>query len=266
MSSESPAVAALRQLGRPDVRTHTDYSALGIGRGHIPELIKLAVDEVFWNGEEPEVYGPIHAWRALGQLRAAEATEPLLDVLADNARRDDDWSDWIGEELPQVLGEIGPHVVPAIVARLEQREPFDLAVIDYGNVLVEVAKRNPETGEEVIGHLVRVLDRATENGDEVNGFIISDLIDLKAVETWPAIERAFAGGNVDETIAGDAADVKWDLGLGPEPPRRPLPHFYREAPTGPTVPTGPTAKERHDARKRKEKAEKKKRKQERKRR
>src|SRR5579864_7878643 len=59
--------------------------------------------------------GKVHAWRALGQLRAVEAVEPLLELFD---RLEDD--DWVHEELPAVFGLIGP----ARICICTTRPPF----------------------------------------------------------------------------------------------------------------------------------------------
>ena len=224
MAAYEPPVSRLVQLGRPDVREDwDDYSTFGIGPEHVPELIRLAQDEELARADsEPEVYAPIHAWRALGQLRAEAAVEPLLDLLAEQ-EDDEKWSDWVTEEVPLVLGMIGPAALPAVAARMEQQGPPTKFVQGYfAGALTEIAKRHPETRDEVIRHLCRVLETAAVNDPSANGCVVGDLLDLRATEAWPAIERAFATGNVDEFTAGDAAHVKWELGLGPKPvkPRR----------------------------------------------
>ena len=60
-----------------------DYRKLGIGPEHIPDLIRMATDEELneANEQNTEVWAPMHAWRALGQLRAVEAIEPLLGAI-----------------------------------------------------------------------------------------------------------------------------------------------------------------------------------------
>jgi hypothetical protein len=47
----------------------------------------------------------------------------------------------------------------------------------------------------------------------INGFAISALIDLRAVEAIGTIRNAFRRNAVDLTIAGDAEDVEIELGL-----------------------------------------------------
>ncbi len=206
----------------------------------------LADEELF--ATEPAWYAQIYAWRALGQLRAPEAVGPLLDLLGENADAED-WSDWIMEDLPETLGRFGPSVIPLVVEHMDRRKG-EYWNTQYANVLVEVGKQHPEARGEAIRQLCRVLESADTNDPALNGFIMSDLIDLKAVEAWPDIERAFATGHVDESITGDWEHVKHYLGLGPKPaPRFPI------SPVSPR--TGLNAKQRFNDRQRKKKLEKK---------
>lgn len=258
MATYAPPVSQLVKLGRPEGTTESgDYSTYGIGPEHIPELIRLLQDdELAWTDSDlPEVFAQVHAWRALGQLRAEAAIELLLDLLAD--QEDQDWNDWVTEEVPVVLGMIGPAALPATVTRLERHAPEQRAPSYYASALAEIAKRHPATRDEVIQHLCRVLETAAVNDPDLNGFVIGDLLDLEATEAWPTMERAFATGNVDTFIAGDTAEVKWELGLGPKPEGSRSPVF--------TSPTGwstekelarPTAKQRAEDRARQRKAEK----------
>ena len=49
-----------------------DYLELGFAREHVPDLIGMATDEELnWaDSDSLEVWAPIHAWRALGQLHS----------------------------------------------------------------------------------------------------------------------------------------------------------------------------------------------------
>ena len=255
MGTYSPPVDKLLTLGRPDLADDgPDFAAFGIGPEHVPDLIRLLQDKELiqipeTEDDPPQWYAHIHAWRALGQLRAPEAIGPLLDLLGENADAED-WSDWIMEELPEVLGKFGPRLIPLIVERMDQKKG-EYRNTQFADVLVEIGKRHPEARGEVIRQLCRVLESADTNDPALNGFIMSDLIDLKAIEAWPEIERAFATGHVDESIAGDINDVKYRLGLGPKP----APRFPVLA--GPPR-AGTNAKQRFNERQRKKKLEKKK--------
>jgi hypothetical protein len=57
------------------------------------------------------------------------------------------------------------------------------------------------------------LEHFAEVDPILNGFIISFLTDLKAVEAAPVMERAFAADCVDISIQGDWEDTQIELGL-----------------------------------------------------
>lgn len=167
------------------------------------------------------MFAQIHACRALGQLRAESAIEPLLDLLA-GQDDDNDWDDWLTEGVPVALGQIGPSAFPVIESRLVGSTGKMWSSVYFVNALNEIARHFPEMRQRAIDVIVRLLSDAEANDPGVNGSLVADLIDYTAAETWPVIEAAFATGNVDEFVAGDAADVKYELGLGPNPrPHRP---------------------------------------------
>jgi hypothetical protein len=259
MDSYAPPVQALLTLGRPEgLAGDEDVPPYDIGPEQIPELIRLLRDEELADGPEPECYAQIHAWRALAQLRAEAAIEPLLDLLGFQAEMAD-WNEWITEEVPRVLGMIGPAALAPTIARLERRGQQEWPSTYFTGTLTEIAQRHPDQRAAVVDQLSRVLGTALSNHPGVNGSVIADLVELKAVETWPTIEAAFATANVDEFIVGDAADVKYLLGFGSQPV-----HDTRTRWLPPTT-NRPTAKQRFNDRMAKKKAEKKQRKQERKR-
>lgn len=259
MNTYSPPVDELLTLGRPDLEEEeVDYRSLGIGPEHIPELIRLLQDkellvaaESVQDEDDPRWYAYIYAWRALGQLRAQEAIEPLLDMVAENAVAED-WNDWILEELPSTIAQIGPQALPAVQARLRQISTDGRVSREYAHVLEQIAEKNPEIRAEAVAELCRMLETAATNTSETNGFILAYLLELNAVEAWPAIERAFATGNIDESIAGDIDVAKWELGLGPKPE----PRFGFKAPPA-TEPRRTNAKQRFNERQRQKKLAKK---------
>lgn len=73
------------------------------------------------------------------------------------------------------------------------------------------------------------MENYEKNDEGLNGFIVYDLVRLKAVEHIDLIERAFKTGNVDEMIMGDFEDVQVELGLLQERITKParLPFFER---------------------------------------
>ncbi len=179
-----------------------NYLELGIGKEHVPDLIRMATDRKLrdleqeeYEDEYPDFWAPIHAIRALGQLHAEAAAEPLVNLLAE--LKDDEW---MLEELPSVFGMIGPVAIPALTAYLadSSHEMYSRAYASNG--FIEIANRYPENREECIAAISKQLEAFEENDYELNAFIIGDLARLKAVETLPLIERAFEADRVDEFV------------------------------------------------------------------
>jgi hypothetical protein len=200
-------------------------SDLELTAEHVPELIRLACDAALHTAEseDPAVWAPTHAWRALGQLRAVEAVAPLLGLLRERA--DDDWVDI---ELPYVFGLIGPDAIPHVADFLADQSVTTEPLITAIKCLVEIAERNPPSRNGCIDILAHRLKCGAENDPTVNGFLISALIDLEAVETIGVIRQAFDQQVVDLSIAGDVEDVEMEFGLRRQrsTPRPVYPSFF----------------------------------------
>jgi hypothetical protein len=195
----------------PAERAWSNYATdLGLTPKHIPELIRLACDATLHTaeGESRAVWAPTHAWRALGQLRALEAVAPLLNLLK---TLDDD--DWIASELPHVIGLIGPGAISPVTDFLADRSLGQPSLMTAIKCLEEIAKRHPASRDECVGILAHRLDGGADNAPTVNGFLISALIDLGAVETLDIIRHAFDKQVVDLSVAGDVEDVELELGV-----------------------------------------------------
>ncbi len=224
-ASYGPPVDRLLALGDPRQQPDPfDYPALGLGPEQVPELIRLAADPVLnWSDPESrEVWAPLHAWRALGQLKAVEAVGPLLGLFEEL-----DDSEWFNEDMPEVFGQIGPAAIPPLAAYLADPAHGLYPRTTAATSLEQIGKRHAETRDEVVGILARQLatnterEADTDDAAALNGFLISSLIGLRATEAAPAIERAFATDRVDEMIAGDWDDVQVALRLKEPDPQKP---------------------------------------------
>ena len=188
-----------------------DYCArFGLQRDHIGDLVRMACDAGL-NQADPtssEVWAPMHAWRALGQMRAEEAVSPLLALLI---TAEDDEA--VGEELPVVFGMIGQAAISPLSGFLLDRSNPELVVSTALSGIKEIAARHPECRAECVGILVRVLEPQAETDPTISGFAVWALIDLGASEAIEAIRDAFRRDAVDISIVGDVEDVEIALGL-----------------------------------------------------
>jgi hypothetical protein len=188
-----------------------DYRArFGLEREHIGDLIRMACDAGLNQAESTssEVWAPMHAWRALGQMRAEEAVVPLLTFL--RTAEDDEAA---AEELPAVFGMIGQAAIRPISELLSDRSNPEAAVSTALLGIKEIAARHPECRAECVGILVRMLESQAEMQPSIGGFAVPALIELQAVEAIGVIRDAFRRDAVDISIAGDAEDVEIALGL-----------------------------------------------------
>ena len=177
---------------------------------HISALIWLATQRIDAPPENEVGYGPVHAWRALGQLRAVEAVQPLLDIQDELDELDDDW---YLEEFHHVFGLIGPPAIEPLAAYLSDDSHHEFPRGKAANGLREIARHFPEVRERVVAILTAELARHQTDLGSLNGLLVGDLLELEAVESAETIERAFAGNVVDPRVAGDWGDVRQALGV-----------------------------------------------------
>ena len=206
-------VRQLLRIGEPggyDPAEWPNYSAeFGIGHEHVGALIGIACDSALHHGDPDSsaVWAPVHAWRALGQLRAEASVEPLLALLAL------EHDDAVDLEVPVVLGMIGPAAIPHIAGFLSNRANPATPVARAISGLREIVARHPDCRRACIDILVRMLEPQADTHQTINGFAVSALIDLHAVEVIDTIRDAFRRNAVELSIAGDVEDVEIELGL-----------------------------------------------------
>jgi hypothetical protein len=183
---------------------------LGLDTEHIPELIRMAVDKRLngVNSGSLEVWGQIHAWRALGQLRAEVAIEPLMQLFHELED-----SDWVNEEMPKAYGMFGEIAIPRLQAYLADESHGIFPRITAIHCLEEICKQHPHARQKCITVLTQQLKLFAQNPQELNGFLVASLIELQAVESATIIKSAFVGQSVPDEITGSWDDVCKILGI-----------------------------------------------------
>lgn len=195
--------------GEPDPERACDYRALGLDERHAAELIRMACDlELSLEEFPPQAYAPLHAWRALGQFRCAEAAEPLIGLLCELG----DVDDWAADDLPIVLGMIGPPAVPRLTQLARGEVPEDVRPLCF-SALRYVGAYHPEHAPQMVETLAGVLAGFARESPETNANLICELLKLEAVAAAETLERAFASGRVDEGICGTWEEARRDLGV-----------------------------------------------------
>lgn len=217
-------VNQLLHLGEPHGKERQewrDYTALGISTEAVPELIRMATDDALNDGPQNSklVWAPVHAWRALAQLRAPEAIAPLLTLF----QRAADSDDWVMSDLPEALAQIGAAAIEPTANCLADTARGEWERVTAADALGRIGLAHPELRAECVTRVAAQLENFAEQSDNLNAFLIAPLWDLRAVEAMCVIERAFASGRVDESVNGDWEDVQIHFGLKTERehPRKP---------------------------------------------
>ncbi len=203
----APPVDKLLSYGDSDMfQNWDDYLKLGFTEDHIPDLIHMATDQDLYALDSLEGWAPIHAWRTLGQLKAQDAIEPLMSMFEDD-------SEWANHELPKVYEMIGPTAINALSNHLN-KESCDLFSYNIAaQSLARIGNKFPETKNKCIKVITDKLNRFVKNDPLLNGFLIGYLIDLKALDSFQVIKKAFNTNCVDIVAVGDLEDVEIRLGI-----------------------------------------------------
>jgi nucleotide-binding universal stress UspA family protein len=210
---QSLRMALLDAGEQPDQALFDRVKALGPAA--VPGLTYLATDKALHYAEQesPAVWAPVHALQILGEMEAPEAVEPLLSMLA--------WDDSeLAQSVEEALGKIGRPALEPLRALIFDRSQKPWTRNCAASGLEQIAQFHPELAAEAVAALVARLDAAeihTPDDETLNGFIIGSLLDLKAVEALPAIQRAFDEDRVDTMIV-DFGSVQQEFDLPGAPP------------------------------------------------
>ena len=205
---EAPVAILLTEDGGHvyDPEKWPDYPArFGLAATDVAALTRMSLDMALHASEAlgNEIWAPVHAWRALGQLRAAAAAGPLLAGMPGMQEAEAPF-----EEIGLVLGMMGPEAIPAIAAFLQDRTIHPSVACTAMTGLTEIATKWPEQRMAVIEILAGSLTNAETTNPGTNGWTVGALMDLKAVEAIETIRAAFKLDAVDISMAGDVEDVE----------------------------------------------------------
>lgn len=207
-------VSRLLTCGEADWDEWDDYQEFNFSGQHVPELIRLGTDRhllVDDDVDEVALWAPLHAWRVLAQMNAPEAIAPLVRVLA---LVDESDTDLIGEGLQDVLESFGPAAIDPLASFLIEADDGNGGLVGAGEALSHTGQAHPEYRDRIVQIITTTLEaRCARNDPLINGFWISALLDLNAVESYPVIRKVYEENLADPMISGDLEDVEIELGL-----------------------------------------------------
>jgi len=170
----------------------------------IPDLERMVLDEGLLSGwpADPSAWAPLHALQLLGRLRAHPSAGGLLALM-------DRENDWLSDLLPSVWAEMGPQAAEPLWAYVLDRQHNPE---QRGNVMLglwQVAQKHPGNRAGIVEGLHRLLDEAPTEDGEANAYIAYALGQLRAVETIPALRRAYQAGKIDPKVVAWEDLMAW---------------------------------------------------------
>jgi uncharacterized protein len=212
MYSDHPKIQPLLTLGQPPNHSAwPDYlGEYGFTTDDVPALLALFTDatiDALPRGS-PEIWGPVYAWRILGQLGSAAAIVPIIqsfDRLCDD--------DCALDELCEVIGMIGPAAIPALMQHWQQSDKEEFSLVMAMDALSEIALHHPATREQILNIFRAYMARPSMSAYTLNGLLMARLLDLKATDAIEEIRQMFALGCVDIGCAGDIEEMEIALGF-----------------------------------------------------
>ena len=163
------------------------------------QLIAMALDVSYYDywrpeavDEDPRTFTSYNAVKVLTEMgeAACVGVEQLMPLL-------DSDDDILREEMPFYYSAVGAYALPALMIQLADNGAESFLRVGASSSLEQIAEDHSEVRDEVVRFLTQMLE--TEQEDHtLNAYIISDLLDLGARESLPAIEKAFEEDRVDQ--------------------------------------------------------------------
>jgi uncharacterized protein YecA (UPF0149 family) len=177
---------------------------LSIGDDVVPELeliLRKTIDDFEKFSSEGEPYAPVHAIFLLAELESARSLPIILEFLSQRERFLHFWlDDMLTEEIWWVIVKIGKDRLAPLGEFLQDESNYLFAKTAVGKGLSQIGLNYPEKRKDVLDGFEKYLDRVFELDDadeigideeELLSFIISYLLNLKAVELIDKMEEAF---------------------------------------------------------------------------
>ncbi|MFQ3663138.1 MAG: hypothetical protein SNJ69_12180 [Chloroflexaceae bacterium] len=211
-----PTLADLmRQLRRAGLRPskHLVEQILAFGAEARNELLKLATSIADLQKPLPEMLGPLHALRLLGELPDESIIVPLLERLpAPVLSKDDVASQLYNTEVLDIIGRIGAPALPVLLSYADGETHPPLARTFAVNGLAHVAIRAPELRDTVIAEARRRLE--TDQPLPISTGAVMALSELGDSDSYSLVMAAYRSGRVDQSVARAATARQFLLGGG----------------------------------------------------
>lgn len=150
-------------------------------------------------------------------------SDSSLDVVLEVLRQSEEFFDYhicdiSVETFVPTIYKLGHNRMDKLMAFMKEEGLYDFFKVNVPAAVALIAHKHPERRVEVLEWFRELLLFATEKISEtqaidsiVAGFLINDILDIKAKELLPEIKALFDTGLVDEEYCGNFKDVRKEL-------------------------------------------------------
>lgn len=203
----------LQEKTRWDDEHWLDYvSKFGLSAADLPELSRLIADDELVDDDGELIFCEIHVLRALVQISPEEGVKLYIAQLQKFPE-----DDWLHEEIRGIGRNAGAIAIEPFSKMLTDPNQDERLRVTFANGLEEIGKTYPESRDACVKALMGQLQNYhVQDGDYLNSVLVSNLIQLKAVEAVNLIEEVFTNRELDEWCTGSWAEAQVSLGLKQE--------------------------------------------------
>jgi hypothetical protein len=203
----------LQEKTRWDDKQWLDYaSQFGLSAADLPELSRLIADDELVDDDGELIFCEIHVLRALVQISPEEGVKLYIAQLQKFPE-----DDWLHEEIRGIGRNAGAIAIEPFSKMLTDPNQDERLRVTFANGLEEIGKTYPESRDACVKALMGQLQNYhVQDGDYLNSVLVSNLIQLKAVEAVNLIEEVFTNRELDEWCTGSWAEAQVSLGLKQE--------------------------------------------------
>ena len=174
-------------------------------------------DDMKWSPKTHEFF--IHALSLLADLKDDSGLDVIFDILRQDVNYIETWlSDYLTDDFCEIVYQLGSDKLDKLRSFIFEPNRYLYSRTLISTVLQQIALHEPQRRAEVIDCYKSVINEILERQDDETiidsewiAFLVSDLIDLRAMELTEQITELFHHGLVFEGITGSLSHCLIDM-------------------------------------------------------
>jgi len=178
---------------------------------------KVFTDDMEWSAKTHEFF--IHALSLLADLKDDSGLDVIFDILRQDVNYIETWlSDYLNDDFYEIVYQLGSDKLDKLRSFVFEPNRYLYSRTMISGVLQQIALHEPERRAEVIDWYKSVIEEILERKDDKTiidsewiAYLVSDLIDLQAMELTAQITELYHHGLAFTGISGSLKDCMTDI-------------------------------------------------------